>query len=277
MMGRILPKLYVKLALVLILAVIGVIAIRPERITETGPDGKPSSHWVTRIPLGLDLKGGSELLYKIRTAEMSAADRKDIVARTIEVIRRRVDPDGRMELDIRPRSEDRFFIQLPGMGPEESARIETLIRKAGQLRFCLVDERAEDQEAARLGDRVANVTPFLPARNPVTHQIDRDAQNKIRRWHKATFRDVKEMSADVRNGEWFLVENKAYVTGEYLSEVSASTDPQTGMPDVAFSFRGKGRQDFERLTDQYQRTEQHPGRLLAIILEEDIYSAPEIS
>jgi protein-export membrane protein SecD/preprotein translocase SecF subunit len=276
MMGRILPKLYVKLALVLILAVIGVIAIRPERITETGPDGKPSSHWVTRIPLGLDLKGGSELLYKIRTAEMSAADRKDIVARTIEVIRRRVDPDGRMELDIRPRGEERFYIQLPGMGPEESARIEALIRKAGQLRFCLVDERAEDQEAARRGDRVANVTPFLPARNPATHQIDRDPQGKIRRWHKATFRDVKEMPADVRNGEWYLVENKAYVTGEYLSEVSASMDPQTGMPDVAFSFRGKGRQDFERLTDQYQRTEQHPGRLLAIILDEDLYSAPEI-
>ena len=116
MMGKILPKLYFKMALVIILAVVGVITIHPERITETGPDGKPLTHWVTRIPLGLDLKGGSELLYKIRTSELSAADRKDIVPRTIEVIRRRVDPDGRMELDIRPRGEDRFYIQLPGMG-----------------------------------------------------------------------------------------------------------------------------------------------------------------
>jgi protein-export membrane protein SecD/preprotein translocase SecF subunit len=276
MMGKILPKLYFKLALVLILAVVGAIAIRPERITETGPDGKPLRHWVTRIPLGLDLKGGSELLYKIRTAEMGAADRKDIVARTIEVIRRRVDPDGRMELDIRPRGEDRFYIQLPGMGAEESARIEALIRKAGQLRFCLVDERAEDLEAARRGDRVPNTTPFLPARSLVTHQIERDAQGRIRRWHKATFRDVKEMPADVRNGEWYLVENKAYVTGEYLSEVRAATDPQDGTPEVAFSFRGKGARDFEILTDQYRSTEQHAGRLLAIILDEDLYSAPKI-
>jgi protein-export membrane protein SecD/preprotein translocase SecF subunit len=276
MMGKILPKLYFKMALVIILAVIGVIAIHPERITETGPDGKPLTHWVTRIPLGLDLKGGSELLYKIRTSEMSMADRKDVVQRTIEVIRRRVDPDGRMELDIRPRGEDRFYIQLPGMGAEESARIEALIRKAGQLRFCLVDERAEDQEAARLGDRVPNATPFLPARNPVTHQIDRDPEGRIRRWHKATFRDVKEMPADVSSRDWYLVENKAYVTGEWLSQAKGIIDPQTGMPTVAFEFHGKGRQDFERLTDQYQRTEQHPGRLLAIILDEDLYSAPEI-
>ena len=48
------------------------------------------------------------------------------------------------------------------------------------------------------------------------------------------------------------------------------------MPAVAFWFRGKGARDFERLTEQYQRTEQHPGRLLAIILDEDLYSAPEI-
>ncbi|MGO8703353.1 MAG: protein translocase subunit SecD [Candidatus Brocadiia bacterium] len=276
MMGKILPKLYFKMALVIILAAVGVITIHPERITETGPDGKPLTHWVTRIPLGLDLKGGSELLYKIRTSELSAADRKDIVPRTIEVIRRRVDPDGRMELDIRPRGEDRFYIQLPGMGPEESARIEALIRKAGQLRFCLVDERAEDLAAARLGERVANTTPFLPARNPVTHQIERDSQGKVRRWHKATFRDVKEMPPEIRNGEWYLVENKAYVTGEFLSEVRAATDPTDGTPEVAFSFRGQGAREFERLTEQYQKTEQHAGRLLAIILDEDLYSAPVI-
>ncbi len=278
MMGKILPKLYFKLALVLVLAVVGAIAIyRPA--SEPGPDGKPVTHWdhwVVHIPLGLDLKGGSELLYKIRTSEMSTADRKDVVQRTIEVIRRRVDPDGRMELDIRPRGEDQFYIQLPGMGPEESGRIEALIRKAGQLRFCLVDERAEDQEAARRGDRVPNTTPFLPARNPVTHQIERDSRGRPMRWHKATFRDVKELPAGVSNGDWYLVENKAYVTGEYLSEARADTDPQTGSPDVAFAFHGKGKDDFERLTEQYQRTEQHPGRLLAIILDEDLYSAPEI-
>ena len=162
------------------------------------------------------------------------------------------------------------------MGPEESARIEALIRKAGQLRFCLVDERAENQEAARRGDRVPNTTPFLPVRDPVTHQILRDSRGRPVRWHKATFRDVKELPASVSNNDWYLVENKAYVTGEYLSEARADTDQQTGNPDVAFAFYGKGKEDFERLTEQYQRTDQHPGRLLAIILDEDLYSAPVI-
>ena len=227
MMGKILPKLYFKLALVLVLAVIGAIAIQPERVTETGPDGKPVTHWVTRIPLGLDLKGGSELLYKIRTSEMSAADRKDIVPRTIEVIRRRVDPDGRMELDIRPRGEDRFYIQLPGMGPEESAGSRRSSARPGNCASAWWTSAPKTWP--RRGAATAWPTPrrSCPRATRVTHQIERDSRGRIRRWHKATFRDVKEMPADVTNRDWYLVENKAYVTGEYLSEAKATTDPQT--------------------------------------------------
>ena len=92
-----LTQLYVKLIVVVALIVISGVAI-----------------WQKRIPLGLDLRGGSELLYRIRTEDLSDAKRRNVTQETINVIRKRVDPGGRMELDIRPRGKYRFQGLRPG-------------------------------------------------------------------------------------------------------------------------------------------------------------------
>jgi protein-export membrane protein SecD/preprotein translocase SecF subunit len=215
--------------------------------------------WKKHIPLGLDLRGGTELRYRIRTEELSAAEKRNITQSTIDVIRKRIDPEGRMELDIRASGEHEFIIQLPGMGPEESKRIEEMIRRAGKLRFCLVDDDPEDIDRAGRGERVPGYTPFLPA--------EYDEKGQVTRWRRGTFAELPAMAA--KGGGWFLVENTARVTGEYLANPHP-TDDDSGLPAVGFTFQGPGRRLFERLT------EENRGKKLAIILDQDLYSAPTI-
>ena len=243
MNGDKMSRLYVRLILVLGLIVLAAVVL-----------------WQKGIPRGLDLKGGVELQYQIRTEGLSRAEKDDIVQRTIDVIRKRVDPQGTMELDIRPRGKDRFYIQLPGMGPRESQRIEDLIRRAGKLRFCLVNTTPQDMEAASKGERVAGHTPFLPVVDAAT--------GETRIWRKGTYTELAALERGQEN--WMLVENNVRVGGEYLVDPHATEDEKTGLPAVGFSFRGKGKVLFEQLT------EENTGRRLAIILDEDLYSAPNI-
>ncbi len=235
-------RIYVKAVVVLALAVIAAVCI-----------------WQKTILLGLDLRGGTELLYRIRDEDLSEAEKRNVTQRTIDVIRRRIDPEGRLEVDIRPRGRYRFYIQLPGMALKQSRRIEDLIRRAGKLRFCLVNENAEDIKRAREGEHVPGHTPFLPG--------ERDKGGRPKRWRKGTYGGLAQLPPDVK--DWYLVENVAPVTGEYLADLRPTED-NTGLPAVALRFKGKGQVLFERLT------EENRGRLLAIILDEDLYSAPKI-
>ncbi len=264
MNGERASRLYMRLIVVLALIVVSALIFWQKSIVrdETGKvmvDEGGRTRYQSPIPLGLDLQGGSELQYRIRKETVTDAHEENIAQRVIDVIRKRVDPEGRMELDIRPRGNDRFYIQLPGMSAEESRRIEDLIRRAGKLRFCLVNDKAEDIAKAATGERVPGYTPFLPVADRKT--------GKTVRWHRGTYDQVKALPPGSR--DWYLVENSPRVTGEWMTNPHPTED-ETGMPAVGFGFRGAGRLAFERLT------EENRGRMLAIILDEDLYSAPTI-
>ena len=235
-------RIYLKAIVVLALAVLSAVCV-----------------WKKEIPKGLDLRGGTELRYKIKYEELPEKELKEITQRTIDIIRRRVDPEGNKEIDIRREGRFRFYIQLPGMGAEEAQRIENLIRRAGKLRFCLVNSDNEARARASLGERIPGHTPFLPV-------FDSDGHAK--RWRIGRFSELKDLPPRAAK-EWYLVENRARVTGEYLDNPHIVRN-ERAQPVVGFRFRGKGRRRFERLTEENQ------GRYLAIILDRDLYSAPRI-
>ena len=62
---------------------------------------------------GIDLAGGTSLIYEIDTTGMTIEDRKDLSARMIDVLRRRVDPGNIRNLIWRPQGDTRFEIQMP--------------------------------------------------------------------------------------------------------------------------------------------------------------------
>lgn len=69
---------------------------------------------------GIDLVGGSSLLYEIDTTGLSAAEQSDLSERVMKILRERVDPNGTMNLEWRPVGTTRLEIRMPR--PPKGAR-----------------------------------------------------------------------------------------------------------------------------------------------------------
>src|SRR4051812_13477573 len=91
------PKnIYTHLVIVLLALVLAVYAIYPP---------------AKKIRLGKDLAGGVSLVYSV---QMGPNDNpKDVIDKTIEVLKRRVDPDGLMEISMVQAGNDRIEITMP--------------------------------------------------------------------------------------------------------------------------------------------------------------------
>jgi preprotein translocase subunit SecD len=115
---------------------------------------------------GIDLAGGTSLIYEIDTHGLeSAAERKDLAQRMVTVLRKRIDPANIQNLLWRPQGNNRFEIQMPLASAEarqkrqnyeqaESALIEKNISPAKILRSLdkPAQERAQLFETLALGD-----------------------------------------------------------------------------------------------------------------------------
>jgi len=117
----------------LIVAVLSICAVGlgMHKSEETG-------QWENRLKLGLDLAGGTSLLYEINIPEGANAD--EVIDRTIEVLQNRVDPEGVRSLTWRKEAGNRIEIQMP----RPSAEVD---RKRSQLQD--LEERIEKQNITR--------------------------------------------------------------------------------------------------------------------------------
>ena len=66
-----------------------------------------------KLKAGIDLAGGSSLLFEIDTAGLEDAEKVGLSNRVMEVLKRRVDPGGQMNLIWRPIGNNRLEIQMP--------------------------------------------------------------------------------------------------------------------------------------------------------------------
>jgi preprotein translocase subunit SecD len=184
-----------------------------------------------------DLEGARALLMTLKPDEVERVKRLAFEKALLKV-RNRVDEYGAREPDIRPQGTDRIVVQLPGIIDAERARQE--IGRTGNLEFKLVDEVNDLGEALR-----GNVP----------------TGSEIRYYRK----DDPDMA-----GRPILLRSATLLTGEYLSEARVRFDPSTGQPYVSIRFNPQGSRIFARVT------EEHIHQRLAIVLDNEVYSAPTI-
>jgi preprotein translocase subunit SecD len=169
--------------------------------------------------------------------------RNDAVAQGLETIRNRVDQFGVAEPTITRQGDDRILIQLPGV--QDPERAKALIGKTALLEFKLVDDRTP-VESALAGQ--------LPEGSEVLYQRRVDKETKEERRVP------------------FVVHRRTLLTGAELNRAEVTADPNSpGNWQVAIEFNATGARIFGDIT------EQSVGRLLAIILDGNVYSAPRIN
>lgn len=91
-------NLYLKLALIVVLVIVAAWELYPPEQT---------------LKPGLDLAGGTSIIYQIDTTGLQSEEIDDLAQRTIRVLRKRVDPSNVMNLIWRPHGNTRIEIQTP--------------------------------------------------------------------------------------------------------------------------------------------------------------------
>ena len=160
------------------------------------------------------------------------------IAKSIEVLRRRIDPTGTTEMTLAKEGSDRILLQVPGA--KNVSEIKDRINKTANLSFHMVNESSFMQarmiEAAN-GGRTPVGTVYYP-------QDD---------------------------GGGLIVDARTRITGACLKSSSEGLHPEGGYPIVNFTFNIRCAQLFGNLTAN------NIGKQFAVVLDEKIITAPRIN
>jgi len=198
------------------------------------------------VTLGLDLKGGSVLVYDLVGPETPTMQED-----TITILHKRLDTLGTKEMSLRPAGKRQIMVQLPGAGEQSKEKIKDLISRAGQLAFKIVVPR----EDSRYDERIVRDIEERKARGEYVEKDDEF--------------DTARLSAS-EGGALLLVQNDDMVPGRLLEGAHFTRDGY-GKPAVAFQMKKAGT---ARLA---LTTEKHKNRAMAIILDGTAVSAPRIN
>ena len=153
--------------LILVLVVLSGLAVGFKTI-EVGNFRRGGEDTLLGLTLGLDLQGGSHLVYQADlvddpSGDMTAQPTSDQMESLKSIIERRLNSAGLGEPVVQVLGNDRLLIQIPGVSDPDSAK--ALIGETAQLEFkhrmLGVPRRLDFQDGEIVGYRVVPVTPEL--------------------------------------------------------------------------------------------------------------------
>ena len=249
--------------------------------------------WKNAIPLGIDLAGGTNLVYGIdnEAAEQQQKKEKDkpipvaTIDKMVSAISKRINPSGAEEVTVRRVGNDRIEIIIPGADPDLVEQKKRLITKLGSLEFGIVANEkynaAEIERARRLPPGITELRNesdkrvIASWRDVVEEKVDEDPRFATRRVE----RNDEVTGKPITVPQYLIMhEPPQYtVTGKYLTNASPTQD-QNGNPAVSFRFNPQGAALFGSLTQRHlpDATDQFHHKL-AILLDGKVYSAPRIN
>jgi len=175
------------------------------------------------------------------------AYRTQSVDQAIQTIRNRIDQLGVGEVVIQKHGgpgENEILVQLPGVS--DPARVKSIMQSTAQLELKLVDSGPYPSQAAA----AQNYGGVVPGNLEVLPSVERDVASS--------------------EGTYYVVQQVASITGRDLKGAYPSRD-ENGRPAVSFNLNADGAQRFGRVTGE------NIGKMLAIVLDKRIQSAPRIN
>jgi preprotein translocase subunit SecD len=182
---------------------------------------------------------GGFVALELRINDKDSQDRKDkAVQQALETIRNRIDQFGVSEPTIQREGINHIVVQLPGI--KDPQRAIDLIGKTARLEFKMVREDIA----------------------PSSGSIPEDAELLKERIVDQTTGAVNEVP--------YVLQKKSLITGDLLTDAQVRIDSQFNQPYVAIEFNSLGAKLFD------QATAANVGKRFAIVLDNNIYSAPVI-
>jgi len=190
------------------------------------------------INLGLDLRGGTQIVLEAQDTPEVQVD-SEVTARTLEVLRRRVDAFGVAEPTLQVEGERRIIVELPGVtDPEEAIEV---IGRTAQLTFHAVLDSVPAGSAPEELEEGTRVLPGGPGED--------------------------------------LILGPAAVSGDEVAGAGAVFEGQaSGQWVVSIEFRSGGGQAWAELTAEAACAPfDSPRRRVAIVLDNQVISSPGVN
>ncbi len=165
--------------------------------------------------------------------------RTNAMAQSVEILRKRIDPDGTKEVTIQPQGANRIIVQVPGeQNPQEIIRRGST---AAKLTFHMVDESVSmaDIEAKRIP----------PGSKLMTE----------RRGKGPGAQDYP-----------LVIKERAIISGDMLEKAQGTIDAQSQLPIISFKFNAQGSRRFADVTKN------NVGKRFAAVLDSKVITAPVI-
>ena len=223
-------------------------------------------------------RSGSSVTYQLKDTQVSRF-RDDAVDQAMLVIRRRIDKWGVAEVDVRKMGTDSIQISLPGQQNPEQAK--QLIGTTAQLEFRMVDDKsnhfsqliAKRPPPPESGIRLVRPNGYEQLEGKDREQLLAYARQDLPADRTVLLQCVSAQAQKTTCDSYlaFLVEKLVPLTGESLAGADASRNPQTNDFEVNLSFDTQGGIEFGKLTGD------NVGRYMAIVLDDNVNSAPRIN
>ncbi|MBI2497988.1 MAG: protein translocase subunit SecD [Opitutae bacterium] len=198
------------------------------------------------LQLGLDLKGGVAVTLEAPPPKAGAEgdyQRRQQLSKAIDIIGNRINGMGVAEPVIRPVGNSRIEVQLAGLNTRDNPDVVDQVRKPAQLAFRLVQEGTGP---------MAEAPDFVP---PGYEVLSLDEDDRVSGRSYTTY---------------YLVKRIPEMSGSTVSNAQATVDPY-GSYQVHLNFNPEGTKRFADVTTA------NSGRLLGIVLDGKLYSAPRIN
>ena len=267
---------------------------------------------LSKIPLGLDLKGGISFVVTVDEDKIKKDIRddasendteleidalisdalKDSLERSIEVLRNRLNRIGIEEPSI-VKKADRIEIQLPGIGEDKREEAEQMILSVGFLEFRMLHERTQELTAkimnsgkAPNGYKVVNISGgsfYIPTDDVAPEDRGEEFLKKLSQFEIPGPSYEFMLEATKINDQ--IVYRPAFVNTHPVIRSrdlknSELQQGNMGQQAVGLSFTQKGTKRFADVTEKYGLNGSlNPDgvRFLGIVVDGTLYSAPRIN
>ena len=198
--------------------------------------------WQIPFRLGLDLQGGTHLVYEADLSNVEEKEYSSAMAGLRDIIERRVNFFGIQEPIVQVQktgSHYRLIVDLAGIKDPAEA-----IKMIGQTPFLEFREQRSQEEVKKI--------------------LDKQTEVKGKK-----LEEIKKIK------DWQLVLKDPYfkptsLTGKYLKKSSLGFDPNTGRPIILLQFNKEGAKIFKELTAK------NVGKILAIYIDGRPISTPKV-
>ncbi|MDO5308250.1 MAG: protein translocase subunit SecD [Planctomycetia bacterium] len=251
-----------------------------------------------RVNLGIDLRGGSILVYSVSPSAGSNHDTvtNDDMNELKNAIMRRINPSGVREISIQELGANtEIKITIPEADDTEVARLERVVNDTGQLKFRILASRNSTDEDEKSLITLADRPEFANEQTLTLDEaslregiviggewlpVDPTQEDAIQ--PGVVFRETqyipREDETETPRYDVLVLtlDDSFSVNGDHIQYVQESVG-QMGEPEVVFTMHPDGAKHMQRLTDRYKAHEgRDRGRQLGVVFNNRLFSAPNI-